>query len=195
MALSRLQKLVARQRVRLQLRHPQGHPRIMTTEPTPLVTVLPCDRTLFNYLLGWDVTDDTPRIATGAYDEHPKLQAIARHRLAALEEAAKVAEAMYVKDAFRFEFGNDIATAIRALSNKTGDGGQESAVTESEAIAIAPERARCIDIFCHSCGWCVKNRRCAREVLAIMKGESATGNAGDAQTAAAHPTPGDSPCK
>jgi hypothetical protein len=38
-----------------------------------------------------------------------------------LEEAARVAERMYVQDAFRFEFGNDIATAIRSLAVK-GEG-------------------------------------------------------------------------
>ena len=122
MALSRLQKLVARQRVRLQLRHPQGHPRIMTTEPTPLVTVLPCDRTLFNYLLGWDVTDDTPRIATGAYDEHPKLQAIARHRLAALEEGRE--QAAGLAEMGDWDSWSALATAIRALSNKGGRDGE-----------------------------------------------------------------------
>lgn len=38
-----------------------------------------------------------------------------------IERCAKVAETMYVRDAFRFEFGSDVAAAIRALAPTKGD--------------------------------------------------------------------------
>jgi hypothetical protein len=38
------------------------------------------DRQLFHDLLGLDVTDDTDRILTGAFDATPQMQAIIKHR-------------------------------------------------------------------------------------------------------------------
>lgn len=67
-------------------------------------------------------------IRDGEYDEHDTVVRVATHRQAAdragyergVRESAGVAETMYVKDAFRFEFGHAVATAILALIPTTG---------------------------------------------------------------------------
>lgn len=96
----------------------------MTPEPTPLVTVLPCDRlaavechTLMSVIKA--------EILAGKRDAHPWVQGMARHRLAALEAAA--AKCLEVSAWIGAGAGSSIdsalqeaATAIRALSNKGG---------------------------------------------------------------------------
>ena len=113
----------------------------MTPEPTPLVTVTPADREaaahLFRRYNGSGSLIEGA-ILSGAYDHDERVQIVARHRLAALEEAAKVAETLPIGGGMLSSWINTnespmgatrrhIATAIRALSNKTGEGAQDSA--------------------------------------------------------------------
>lgn len=99
----------------------------MTPEPTPLVTVLPCDReAAAKFYPFYNSAEETLR---GDHDNLDLVQAFAHHRSAALEEAAKVAEndaaEVYptsVSNRRHLEVCVSIATAIRALSNKTGEG-------------------------------------------------------------------------
>lgn len=59
--------------------------------------------------------DGVPSLPPLDFTPEEAADLVARIRNEALEEAAKVAERMYVKDAFRFEFGHDAAAAIRTL--------------------------------------------------------------------------------
>lgn len=101
----------------------------MTTEPTPLVTVLPCDREAAARLDGDGPESMAWRMyIEGRCDAQYDVQLFARHRLAALEAAAKVAEGFDPRTAetddevlSASECAVDIATAIRALSNKGGN--------------------------------------------------------------------------
>lgn len=102
--------------------------QIMTPEPTPLVTVLPCDRTAAWPFADFHCMPDVQmreRWFSGYYDtlsEGAAIRSMAAHRLAALEAAAKVAETFanghphgpaITPDRYR----RDIAAAIRELSN------------------------------------------------------------------------------
>lgn len=61
------------------------------------VMVTQDDRILFSFLLGWDVTDNRQRILDGHFDQHVKMQKIARHRQAA-EKATRESVAQMVDD-------------------------------------------------------------------------------------------------
>ena len=151
----------------------------MTSEPTPLVTVLPCDRARANIGI---LTPE--KVLVGQLDDHPLVQAVASARLAALEEAAKVAENMPIQ-IYRDEgIGaagrsckpatfQDVATAIRALSNKTGEGSGEEASDDLRSGIISEVMAYA-SINTRDAG------ELADQIMARMT---------------AHPTPGDSPCK
>lgn len=96
------------------------------------VRVTQDDRILFSYLLGWDVTDNEQRILDGHFDQHVKMQKIARHRQAAekaqQERDAKVAQEraeayhaiprVNVLNAARAGEAERIATAIRSQGHE-----------------------------------------------------------------------------
>lgn len=145
----------------------------MTPEPTPLVTVLPCDQGVANAIYqhfgfnGGTNFDVSNRV----------LQLVARHRLAALEEAAKVAESLPIGGPTLSSWINtnespmgatrrNIATAIRALSNKTGEGKTGCPTCGGPS----PD-----DDDCLTCARWWRDNPPPADV--------------------AHPTPGDSPCK
>ena len=108
----------------------------MTREPTPLVTVLPCDKELaYDFTrTGWMKGSDGIAVLA---------ELAARHRLAALEAAAKVAEnACYNPPAREFQEGwNDagdhIATAIRSLSQPV-EGSAGAFVDEAGWVRAMP---------------------------------------------------------
>lgn len=97
----------------------------MTQEPTPLVTVLPCDREaaarLFRRYNGSGSSIEGA-ILSGAYDHDERVQIVARHRLAALEEGRE--QAAGLAEMGDWDSWSALATAIRALSNKGGRDGE-----------------------------------------------------------------------
>lgn len=100
----------------------------MTPEPTPLVTVLPCDRTAAWPFADFHCMPDVQmreRWFSGYYDtlsEGAAIRSMAAHRLAALEEGRE--QAAGLAEMGDWDSWEALATAIRALSNKGGRDGE-----------------------------------------------------------------------